>query len=75
MEVARADIGALEARLMAIDPARVLSRGFSIVSVGGRPVRSIAEVQVGGRIEVTMSDGVASGTVSEVKEEKRWQNR
>jgi len=75
MEGARTTLGAFEARLSALDPARVLGRGYSIVSIDGRPVRSIADVRVGAGIEVAMLDGVASGTVSEVKEEKRWQSR
>ncbi len=75
VEVATSGVGALESRLAALDPLRVLERGFSIISVDGRPVRSISEVKVGAAMEVTVVDGVVSGTVSEVTKEKRWQSR
>jgi exodeoxyribonuclease VII large subunit len=75
VEVATAQVGALESRLTALDPVRVLERGFSIVRVDGRPVRSISEVRSGAAMEVTMVDGTVSGTVSEVTREKRWQSR
>ena len=66
----------LELRLKALSPQKVLERGFSIVSVGGRHVRSVSEVKVGELMDVSIVDGVLSGTVSNVsdvsKEEGRW---
>ncbi|MCX6115116.1 MAG: hypothetical protein NTV65_07880, partial [Proteobacteria bacterium] len=66
----------LELRLKALSPQKVLERGFSIVSVGGRHLRSVSEVKVGELMDVSIVDGVLSGTVSNVsdvsKEEGRW---
>ncbi len=68
-------VEALTLRLEALDPVRVLDRGFAMVTSGGRVVRSVSEVNVGSDVEVAMADGTISATVSAVKKEKRWQNQ
>ncbi len=75
VEIANSSVQSLASRLEALDPVRVMDRGFAIVTIGGRAVRSISEVTVGGAMEVAMSDGIVSGTVSAVKKEKRWQSQ
>jgi exodeoxyribonuclease VII large subunit len=75
VEVATSHVCVLESRLEALDPVRVLERGFAIVTVDGRSVRSVSEVEIGGAMEVALSDGIVSGTISGVTKEKRWQSR
>ncbi len=61
---ASATVTAVEQRLQSVSPQAVLERGYSIVSVCGKSVRSIAEVKVGDVVDVRVSDGVISGTVT-----------
>ncbi len=75
VEISASHVETLASRLDALDPVRVMDRGFAIVTIDGRAVRSISEVQVGGTMEVFLTDGLVSGTVSGVKKEKRWQSR
>lgn len=57
-------VTAVELRLQALNPQSVLDRGYSIVRVKGRHVRSVGAVGVGETIDVQVSDGVISGTVT-----------
>jgi exodeoxyribonuclease VII large subunit len=75
VEVSASHVHTLASRLEALNPIRVIDRGFAIVTIGGRAVRSISEVEVGSTMEVVLTDGLVSGTVSGVKKEKRWQSR
>ena len=55
---ARSRVDVAAARLEAVDPARQLARGYSITrDDGGRPVRSIVDVQAGARITSQLADG------------------
>lgn len=65
----------LNSRLESLSPQRVLERGYSIVSSGGRHVRSVAEVSNGASIEVALADGVISGEVQGVSKESKWQRQ
>ena len=56
----------VEARARALDPARVLARGFSIThSAGGRLVRSPADAAVGTELVTTLADGEVRSTVTD----------
>ncbi|HEX5365914.1 MAG TPA: exodeoxyribonuclease VII large subunit [Acidimicrobiales bacterium] len=57
-------LDAVEAQVGALDPQRVLGRGWSITrTAGGRTVRSVAGLEPGHRIVTTLADGVVSSTV------------
>jgi exonuclease VII large subunit len=62
-------LGSLAVQLSAIDPLRVLSRGYSITyrEGGTRPLRRGDEVAVGDAIRVLLSDGEVSAEVREVR--------
>lgn len=46
-----------EKRLMISDPLRQLKLGYSIVSVGGKVVKSVEQVSVGDSVDIQVSDG------------------
>ena len=54
----------LEQRLEAVDPKRILERGYSITLRGGKAVRSVAELKAGDRIETRLKDGRATSVVT-----------
>jgi exodeoxyribonuclease VII large subunit len=57
-------IDGVETRVRALDPARVLARGWSITRDGdGRLVRSVDDVAAGGSVVTTVADGVVRSTV------------
>ena len=66
----RAKVVSLGLRLDSINPQKVLERGYSIMRVGGKNVRSIADVSCGDGLEISVSDGVVVGTVTEVQRER-----
>ncbi len=57
-------------RLEAVSPQSVLARGFGIVYVQGRSVRTVADVEIGNAIDVRLADGIVSGVVESTKEVK-----
>ena len=58
-------------KLDAMSPLKVLSRGYSMTqNVNGEVVRSVKQVELGERIQVTLSDGKISATVM-CKEESK----
>ena len=60
---------ALTAKLDAMSPLKVLTRGYAMAqNEGGEVVRSISQVQPGDKIRVSVSDGHITAAVSEVKE-------
>ena len=52
------------ARLKALDPSRVLARGYSLTEINGIPVGSIRELTAGTEIIVRMHDGRLAATVT-----------
>ena len=54
----------LEQRLDAVDPKRILERGYSITLREGKAVRSVAELKAGDRIETRLKDGRATSVVT-----------
>lgn len=60
---------ALTAKLDAMSPLKVLTRGYTVTKTsGGAVLRSAKQVEPGERIQVSLSDGSLSATVMEVKE-------
>lgn len=54
------------AKLDALSPLKVLSRGYAIAEKDGAPLRRAAEVRAGERITVKLAEGVLGCTVEEV---------
>ena len=60
---------ALTAKLDAMSPLKVLTRGYAMAQdSSGEVVRSVTQVQPGDMINVSFSDGKLSATVTDVKE-------
>ena len=60
---------ALTAKLDAMSPLKVLTRGYSMAQTAdGEVVTSVSQVELGERITVSLSDGKLSATVMEKKE-------
>ena len=63
----RRRIDALQARLEALDPKRVLTRGYAwLADEQGAPVQSVAQLRVGQSLDAVLVDGAASVTVREL---------
>ena len=57
-------------KLDAMSPLKVLTRGYSMAQTEkGRVLRSVKQVELGERIQISLSDGKLSATVMEKKEE------
>ena len=54
----------LEQRMEAVDPKRILERGYSITLKEGKAVRSIADLEPGDRMETRLKDGMAISVVT-----------
>ena len=62
---------ALTAKLDAMSPLKVLTRGYALVHTQtGEVLRSVKQVAVGDRIRVTLADGNVTAAVSEQKEDE-----
>ena len=60
---------ALTAKLDAMSPLKVLTRGYSMAQTeDGSVIRSVSQVEAGERITVSLSDGKLSATVMDKKE-------
>ena len=60
---------ALAAKLDAMSPLKVLTRGYAMAQTGsGVMLRSVGQVSQGDTVSVTLSDGKLIATVSEIKE-------
>ena len=60
---------ALTAKLDAMSPLKVLTRGYSMAQNDrGEVVRSVSQVELGERIGISFSDGKVYATVMEKKE-------
>ena len=63
---------ALTAKLDAMCPLKVLSRGYAITQTGDDVVvRSVAQVHPGDPIHISFSDGTISATVTDVRENRK----
>lgn len=56
--------------LEALNPRAVLARGYSIVSFEGQPIHSTKLLKQNAIVEVTMSDGIFSSEVKQIKGEE-----
>jgi exodeoxyribonuclease VII large subunit len=64
-------LGACQARLVALDPQRVLQRGYAYLTDGkGQALVSVASVRVGDTVQAVMSDGTLVTEVGEVRKGK-----
>ncbi len=60
---------ALTAKLDAMSPLKVLSRGYSMVQISdGTLLRSVAQINPGNQISVQLTDGSFQATVAKIKE-------
>jgi exodeoxyribonuclease VII large subunit len=67
VRAAHARVDALQARTHALDPKRVLARGYAWLSdENDRPLTSASQVQVGQALRAQWSDGVAEARVTTV---------
>jgi len=65
LSAAARDLDAVEAQVRALDPARVLAKGWSVTrDARGRVVRSVAAVAPGDELVTTLADGDVRSTVS-----------
>ena len=63
---------ALAAKLDAMSPLKVLTRGYAMVQAENNEVlRSVSDVELGQRIHIRLSDGALSATIMDKKEEIR----
>jgi len=61
-------LAALAARLDALNPQRVLARGFAWLSdTSGTPVQSVAALHAGDTVHATLADGRISAQVTRVE--------
>lgn len=59
----------LAAKLDALSPLKVLTRGYAMVqNSGGDVIRSVKQTTTGGAVEITLRDGTVSATVTQIKE-------
>ena len=59
----------LVAKLDALSPLKVLTRGYAMVQdAGGEVIRSVSQTKCGREIEITLKDGAVSATVTQIKE-------
>ena len=59
-----------ERQVRALDPKRVLERGYSITTVGGKAVRSVSEVAAGVEIRTELADGAITSRVEAVENQE-----
>ena len=61
----------MAAKLSALSPLTVLSRGYTITTAAGhRAVQGVSDVSVGDTIRTTVADGTISSVVSEIEKER-----
>lgn len=59
----------LAAKLDALSPLKVLTRGYAMVQdADGEVIRSVKQTTTGGTVEITLRDGTVSATVIQIKE-------
>ena len=69
LEGYRGQLGKRAARMEALNPLSVLSRGFAMVSHGekvGKSVTRAASLKQGEKISLRFSDGAATATVEQI---------
>ncbi len=66
IETGRDRLRRAEGDIDSLSPLKILSRGYSYVSMNKKNIRSVSQIAKGDRINVTLSDGDAVCTVEEV---------
>lgn len=57
------------AKLDALSPLKVLTRGYSVVQdADGNLVRSVSQLEIGKKVCIGLSDGIAEASVTDIKE-------
>jgi len=65
--ICKKDINSAEQRMIAMDPMRVLERGYSFVTdSNGKALISVSQISPGSDVEIRMRDGSAKAKVNEV---------
>ena len=57
-------------KLQALNPLSILSRGYATVSIGGKSVTSVKQVNENDTLDIRMADGLVRATVSQRKDIK-----
>jgi exodeoxyribonuclease VII large subunit len=70
---AESSLGAVAGQLHALDPLRILARGYAVVYPKGEkhPVRSAREVEAGQKLDIVLSEGRLEASVTEVFREEK----
>lgn len=67
---AKGDFARTAARLDALNPLAILTRGYAVVRAGETPVRSTEELRVGTPVRLTLADGEATAEITEIHQRK-----
>ena len=71
LDAKKHSLSLMAAKLSALSPLTVLSRGYSITTTAGhRAVQGVSDVSVGDTIRTTVADGTISSVVSGIKKER-----
>ena len=61
-------------RLKAASPMETVKRGYAIVTLGGKPLRSADGLRSGDSVHITLAQGAADASITSIsKEESAWQ--
>lgn len=73
IETSRRSLTELDRVLRSMDPTEVLKRGYALVRMNGRLVRSAASVAPGSRLQIHLHDGNIHAVVDrEIQQESLW---
>lgn len=71
LDAKKHSLSLMAAKLSALSPLTVLSRGYTITTAAGhRAVQGVSDVSVGDTIRTTVADGTISSVVSEIEKER-----
>ena len=71
LDAKKHSLSLMAAKLSALSPLTVLSRGYTITTAAGhRAVQCVSDVSVGDTIRTTVADGTISSVVSGIKKER-----
>ena len=71
LDAKKHSLSLMAAKLSALSPLTVLSRGYTITTTAGRrAVQGVSDVSVGDTIRTTVADGTISSVVSEIEKER-----
>ncbi len=55
----------ISSKIEALNPMAVLTRGFSVASINGKPIKSLKDVSVGDEFDLRLADGAIKCTVAD----------